>query len=535
MKTTSITTCILSFLLMTGCLKDEGNYEYTEVSEPTWLFPFGEQIYIYEGDSVFYKAAFRFEKDSAERLADLRYEWVLNGVVISEQRDLNMSGDSIIKKLNLPSFPESFITGTFNVIEKSTGIRYMCERLYNICPRYSNGMWMILSEDGGNARLSYQSKKMKNINGLQQAEYQTGIDFYKQKNGAAIPGTPRRMLWHEAPHISPAVGAVTVVTDQAAYEVNCENFIKSGELKDQFLDGTPSDFKVSDIYYGGIISFVATEDGRLFRRMMSEDWLGGKYISEPYVIDNRGSEVRHFGQGISIQSKSYNTGFPCYDELNRRMMLINFSNPKGKIYPVTPDNGEHALEVWNMPEGCEVLRLSEWGDLMGLNWGSDQGFVMIFNQEGRTYMSQFRLNTSNPNYYARCIANETDSVKPFPGGNLDQESLFLTTSDEEYMPLRTYIFYTKGNELRYVDRANGTDHPVYNFNAKITAIRYATYYSDWLPNYTEIAIGLANGDFMMLNIADLKNPYVIEKSRVNVGGPVREVAQISRPDIRDYY
>ncbi|MEG2229113.1 MAG: PKD-like family lipoprotein [Odoribacter sp.] len=541
MKKILIIMSVFFSFLLAGCLKDEGNYKYADVSEPTWKFPYGEQINVYEGDSIKYKSAFSFEKDSAERCENVRYEWILNGVVFSEQRDLCMSGDTLIKKLNLKSFPKSFLTGTFNVIEKSTGIRYMYKLLMNILPRYSKGTWMILSENGGNSQLSCQLKKIKNVDGERKIEYELLQDIYRQKNGGEeIPGKPLKMLWHEAKHLSAAVGAVTVVTDQAAYEVNCENFVKSGELKDQFLDGTPTNFKVSDVYYGSIISFIATEDGRLFRRMMSSDWLGGKYISEPYLIDSKRSEVRHFGQGINYEYNSA-LGFPCYDELNRRVMMINFYHPQGKIYPVTADAGHHALPIWNMENGCEILRLSEYGNdpYDYENYGI-QKLMMIFNKEGQTYMSNFRLKTdAYSSLYAYCLENKADSVCLFPGGNLDENTLFLTTASGYYsldFSVVHSIFYSKGSELRYVSRLDNSDNSLFSFKAKITAMRFAKGSNEYgEPVYTEIAVGLENGDFMLLNIADISKPYIVEQSRVNLGGPIKQVAQISDPFSVDYY
>ena len=527
--------CILVAWVMTGCLKDEGNYNYAEVSAPTWLFEPAEQIYIYQGDSVKYKSAFRFEKDSAERLANVRYEWTLNGVVLSEERNLWMSGDSIIKKLNLTEYPDGFMEGFFNVVEKSTGVKYMCKRLFNIYPRYSRGTWLILSENGTDSRLSCQLKKLGGESN--QASYETIQDVYKQLNGNDIPGHPRRMIWHEARNISPSVGAMTIVTDKVAYELNCETLQKTGELQDQFQDGTPADFKVSDVYYSGIMSFIATEDGRLFRRMMADSWLGGKYLTEPYVVDGKGAEVRRFGHGAIPWN---GMGFPCYDEKNGRVMMINFDRPKGKIYPVTPDGGEHTLKVWAMDKDVDILRLCTMKDLDGIDYYSNDLCLMIYNQNGKTYMHNFILNTNPPYNYAYCMS-DTQEPKLFPGGNLDHETIFLTTIDESAkwyggVPLYRYLLYTRGNQLRYLDKDNDMDYPIITFEAKVTAARYAAYSESYgAQPYNEIAVGLENGDFMIVNINDISAAYIIKASKVNVSGAVREIAQISIPNIPDYY
>ncbi len=65
-----------------------------------------------------------------------------------------------------------------------------------------------------------------------------------------------------------------ILTDQVAYEVNVQNMMKVDEVKDQFLDGAPADFKIAAMREKGSpvvpalgegsASFIVTEDGRLF-------------------------------------------------------------------------------------------------------------------------------------------------------------------------------------------------------------------------------------------------------------------------------
>ncbi|MEG2556605.1 MAG: hypothetical protein RSA53_11025, partial [Odoribacter sp.] len=186
-------------------------------------------------------------------------------------------------------------------------------------------------------------------------------------------------------------------------------------------------------------------------------------------------------------------------------------------------------------------RLSEYGNdpYDYENYGI-QKLMMIFNKEGQTYMSNFRLKTdAYSSLYAYCLENKADSVCLFPGGNLDENTLFLTTASGYYsldFSVVHSIFYSKGSELRYVSRLDNSDHSLFSFKAKITAMRFAKGSNEYgEPVYTEIAVGLENGDFMLLNIADISNPYIVEQSRVNLGGPIKQVAQISDPFSVDYY
>ena len=102
-------------------------------------------------------------------------------------------------------------------------------------------------------------------------------------NGS-IPGKPLMMVKSPSTNISP-LGATTIITDQVAYVISNESLLKVSELKDEFLDGTPANFQVVSRRDADHYTFVATKDGRVFRRVMSENFLGGKFLTEPYYIE----------------------------------------------------------------------------------------------------------------------------------------------------------------------------------------------------------------------------------------------------------
>lgn len=143
-----------------------------------------------------------------------------------------------------------------------------------------------------------------------------------------------------------------------------------GEVKDQFLDGTPPNFVVSDLrekspnYPGqdGACIFVATKDRRVFYRMKSPNYLGGQYLTEPYVIDDRGYKITKFGHS------KYGGVIPCYDEKNRRVVMATTwrdggsfpgDNPSIWRTRIVPIKTHYNVPVSGFPEGTEVLYLTE--------------------------------------------------------------------------------------------------------------------------------------------------------------------------------
>ncbi len=527
MKTKYILLSLFSAWLLAGCFEDEGNYSYLPESAPTFLFKSPNHIYCYEDDTTIMKGSFRFNtSDSLERMADLSYEWKLNGVVLCTEKDFNVPTNEAMDKLGLTEYPSSFLVGTYSVIENSTGLRYMTKVLYNFIPKYGKGNWMILSKDGENSKLSYQRLIKKNNGNKVDTTFENTIGIFQKMNGEIIPGTPRKLLDHLAPSISVYSLATLVLTDKVAYEVSNENLKKANDLKDEFLDGTPANFSIVDAFYSNRITFLVAEDGRLFRRLFSENYLGGKFLTEPYEIDSKGYEVDFIGNG---QTSNWTSQRLAYDRKNHRVLTINHSTvaaSMGAIFPVTFVGTGHAVTPWDMGENSEVLAISEKGD----EWLSPYTlklYRMVYNEDGKTYIGDFVLDINPPAYYALAINNSNVKKTESPV-QLTKDNKILITSSNSAGNYAKFIFYTKGNELRYIDCANNYREGLFMmFDAKITAIHY-----DIGSNkHKEFGVGLANGDFMRVDIRDKNNPFVIKKSVFNVGG---EIVDVSTTGSRDY-
>lgn len=317
-------------------------------------------------------------------------------------------------------------------------------------------------------------------------------DVYKTVNGNDIPGKPITLAKSLAKNVG-SLGSTTILTDQVAYVINNENMVKVSELKDEFLDGAPENLHVVDRHDCDNYTYITTRDGRIFRRIMSENYLGGKFISEPYSVDRNGYKVLTFGHAVSNKNP-----VPCYDEKNGRVLMNRFRyeymfNPfrsieVNTIEPVSKGAGnkENLPPVWGMPEGTEVLYLSRYNtrDYSG-EW-----YTIFYNDpDGKTYMGDFALSNTN-------ICKEVTGTRvwPFPGGNLDKSSLFLT-SVYYYGPQKVVV-YTKGNEVRYIDRnRNNADHSFLQFDSKVTYIGYITYQGYY--DYNKLMVGLENGKFFI--------------------------------------
>lgn len=519
MKTLYSIGFLVSILLLYGCYKDQGNYEYQELNEPTWLHNhLSTPLYIttYAGDTAKHQPRFDFGADSAEILKHMRYEWRFRGILLSEERDFWMPSDTLINKLNLPFSETSGSNGSFTIIDTRTGVKHMVRTWVTIRPKFYQGDWLILSENNANSKLSFYKKKSR----TGYIEYTLHDNLFEQVNGQQLLGTPRRLRYSQARDISVPVGATSVITSQGAYVVNNENFQLVSEYKNEFLDGTPVNFNVSNIFHSRLLAYVATEDGRLFRRVLSANWLGGKFLTEPYVIDAKGYKVTDFGFGKTAQTSQIS---PTYDELNRRVMMIQMVQPF-RVMPVTwIPTTSHPTPIWNMPEGTEILYLGAARHKTAP--GTADLFTMVYNDvNGNTRMADFVANRADGLLLEHVAAADI----PFPGGNVLAGTKFLGTADT-YM--QNYFFYTKGNELRYINRINESDQAFMNFDAKITDVKYAAYNI----NYKQICLGFENGDFFMVDISSVQEPKIMPQTRVNVGGKIVDIMEIRTDTFTDAY
>lgn len=547
MKSIRLYIILFLFGLLTGCFEDEGNYSYEEINPPLWSDNFNtsspKRMFGYAGDGEVMKfrgsKMFTWETDSAMRAEEVRYEWKIKGVVISEELDFDMPTDEVVKKIGLTRYSNDVGEwGTFSVIEKKTGITFPARLFVYFYPPFAPNDWFILSENGDKSKVSVISPRTVLENGKETFNYKLKEDVYATINGHDIPGKPKDLVMETSRDVS-AGGACVILTDQVAYEVNVQTMTKVDEVKDQFLDGAPADFKIaamrekapsSPSFGEGAASFIVTEDGRLFTRMRSANYLVGKYLTEPYYIDANGYEITMLGHS------TYGQNIPCYDAKNRRIVMATTWREdvgedmynKTSVYKtrVIPLKTHQTVPVSEFAEGTEMLYLS-------------QKHHIPFSYEQTTLL--FTAYYNDPNYPATLVGdfgfdNRSASFQ-FNGFErwfrlpvkLDASSVFLVSStyrSSTYAEDAKYRdFYSVGNELYFVQRAADwmdTSVRFLKFNAtipsKITSLAYAFFDLD------QLWIGCEDGTIQAYDIRNINSPVLLFEK--NVGGKVASIKQI---------
>ena len=457
---------IMVLLLLAGCLDDDGTYKYKELERPVWETSFIEQQ-VRSGEIVNFRATpyFSWAKDSSRRASEVRYEWKYNGVILGEEADFEVSAEEVLKKTGITKFDGKEKYGSFSIIEKEGGQIYTIPVHFKFLSTYSSKDWFVISEKDGNTHLG-MLRMNRGENGWEIAFKE---DLYKEANGEDMLGHPLSIHSADGARNIGSLGSVTVFTDQQAYEINCENIRKVGNLEDAPVEGRvvlrKDNFDVYAIGFYGMHTYIVGEDGCVYRRVMSKNGLAGSFETEPLFLDTKGYQISHFGQCLKDFDDQ---GIPCYDAKNRRIIFISFYYTMdevtyeqyllSKLVAAVPQAGttvSGCAQIWDMPEGTKPLHL--WNIFE--RYASFYKVGMIYNDAaGNT-----RLTVAVTDMATRNIVPDEGNIDmEFPGGKLDETSCILTSSapDESYYAKTGFILYSKGNEIRYVNVGDKfSDHP----------------------------------------------------------------------------
>ncbi len=537
-------------LMLASCFSDDGNYEYESLKPPTWLDNFMDspiQVLVYGGRPVRLDGSRYFnwgKLDSLQRSQEVRYEWRMNGKVYSTELKEEMTTDEFLKRMGLEEMPVKEQSGDFSIIEKSSGVTFKVKCTLFFKPAIGGGDFVVYSAMGANMpnvgkltvfRLNYLKEKGKLKENFEFGKYV--VDN--------VPGTPRSLDVAVAKNVG-AAGSLTLITEEGdAMVYNAGNLKKEWDLSSQFADGTPDNFKVSgrkDQEDGGMntpaLTWVATKDGRLFSRQFGKNYLGGKFISDPYYIDSLGYKITKFGHtnwGV--------TNVPCYDEKNRRVVLATTTNSsdfyKYRSFVVTLHSDQFYSPAEKMPEDANVYYLTTMnGDEYRDNRNS--WFQAYYTTEGKSMVACFAVDN-----YARRLTYTMNYMSPYeiPGHLFTNETVFLTASGEQLSGNSSKAYtdlFSEGMDIYAIQRdGNRTTFganeitikkiPLEGITSKITYMVYDVtgYWVGLDHEYPHLVVGCENGDVLIYYAVPVAHPRLMKK--YNVGGRVCAIKQVAMP------
>lgn len=536
---------VLTPLLLVSCFSDDGNYDYKSLEPPHWIeHPTDKPIQIYgRGGSMMVvdgSKAFNWgELDSLKRSQEVRYEWTYNGRVICDKLTEEMPTEEFMKRCGLTEYPiESFLTGEFAIIEKATGVTFKALTTIRLEPPIGNRDFLIYAEKKDQPTAGTISVMtlhyLKKPDGGLKKDY-----FMKPYFVDNIAGTPKELVISDAKNVS-ASGSVTIITKEGDAQVfNPTTMKKVWDVSSQFSEGTPPNFKVSarrdqepaTAASQPAFTWIATQDGRIFTRQTGKNYLGGKFITEPYYLDEKGYKITSFGHtlwGI--------TSIPCYDEKNRRVLLAtSLENPNHyttyrSFMTVLSYPGWEGAPIMNMPEDSEVFYLTNMNS-SSWYWDSNNSWYQIYyNTGGKSMVGTFAVDNRG-----RRLVPPRLYYQPFEvtGHTFNKETVFLTAATPRYRGnVKSRIdLFSEGTNIYGIERSsswaastvNIYQLPFKGITSKITCMTYDRA-DNYAADYMHLIVGCENGDVLVYLVLPLQNPQLAEK--YNVGGRVASVKQL---------
>ena len=537
-------------LMLASCFSDEGNYEYESLKPPTWLDNFMNrpiQVLVYGGRNVKLDGSRYFnwgKLDSLQRSQEVRYEWRMNGKVFSDQLKEEMTTDEFLKRMGLEEMPVKEQSGDFSIIEKSSGVTFKVKCTLFFKPAIGGGDFVVYSAKSPTETNVGKLTVFRLVYINEKGRLKQNYDFGRYVLND-IPGTPKTLDVAVAKNVG-AAGSLTVITEEGDATVyNAGNLKKEWELSSQFADGIPDNFKVSgrkDQEDGGLntpaSTWVVTKDGRLFSRQFGKNYLGGKFLSEPYYIDSLGYKITKFGHtnwGV--------TNIPCYDEKNRRVVLATSVNSsdfyKYRSFVATLHSNQFYSPAEKMPADAKVYYLTT---MNGAEYRDNRNswFQAYYTTQGKSMVACFAVDN-----YGRRLTYTMNYMSPYevPGHLFTDETVFLTASGEHLTGSSSKAYtdlFSEGKDLYAIERDGNRTYfgasevtikqiPLEGITSKITCMVYDVmdYWMGLDGEYPHLVVGCENGDVLIYYAVPVTHPRLMKK--YNVGGRVSTIKQVAMP------
>ena len=537
-------------LMLASCFSDEGNYEYESLKPPTWLDNFMNrpiQVLVYGGRNVKLDGSRYFnwgKLDSLQRSQEVRYEWRMNGKVFSDQLKEEMTTDEFLKRMGLEEMPVKEQSGDFSIIEKSSGVTFKVKCTLFFKPAIGGGDFVVYSAKSPTETNVGKLTVFRLVYINEKGRLKQNYDFGRYVLND-IPGTPKTLDVAVAKNVG-AAGSLTVITEEGDATVyNAGNLKKEWELSSQFADGIPDNFKVSgrkDQQDGGLntpaSTWVVTKDGRLFSRQFGKNYLGGKFLSEPYYIDSLGYKITKFGHtnwGV--------TNIPCYDEKNRRVVLATSVNSsdfyKYRSFVATLHSNQFYSPAEKMPADAKVYYLTT---MNGAEYRDNRNswFQAYYTTQGKSMVACFAVDN-----YGRRLTYTMNYMSPYevPGHLFTDETVFLTASGEHLTGSSSKAYtdlFSEGKDLYAIERDGNRTYfgasevtirqiPLEGITSKITCMVYDVmdYWMGLDGEYPHLVVGCENGDVLVYYAVPVTHPRLMKK--YNVGGRVSTIKQVAMP------
>ncbi len=421
MKSKIIFIGVLNILLLYGCLKDKGNYDYKEINKVK-IYYSAYTAFAILGDAVEIEAILRFENKSDT--TRFKYEWNVNGEIVSHGKVLKYVGKQI----------GSFY-GQFTVIDTITGFRQIGRNVMIVVNSPYNKGWAILSKKNGQTEISQINLKTQGTDVV----YYPFYNIYKTANEENIQGEPIALIEHYSGSKGPEI-LVMLEGGEGSMELDGKTMKRTIYTSQEFIDGYPEDFSIKDVSYLQYTNVILDRKGNIYTRYIKKPNNGfhqTAYNSTPVYIP-KGMKITHL-----IHSNFNKTNhLMMFDEKNRRFLVMGSGTPShsGEISELfyNAEYPQNYIPLDNTGEN-KLLYASAYNQIFG---GCE--YMVIFKTPENKYIYQtFAVEFGSSLKKLRIPSK--DFYKDISEADITDKTIFWR------LKTRNFLFFTGGidNDILY--------------------------------------------------------------------------------------
>jgi len=452
--------------LMTSCLEDNGNYDYTKLKEvsitglnDSYRFVLQQPVSLTPNVSTDINSS------------NLSYDWRIGNDTIAKTPSLNYTFN---KTLNTTD------PLTFEVYDKTTNVRYLKRMTIAVVSPFNTG-WLILSDANGKPVLSFQSYEQDSV---------YYADAYKTVNNESLTGKAKyvKQLRYSDYNTGAVYDRVSVVCqDGKSPELDGITLLKKKYYEDEYKGtGTFSIGAInSENYYTDAAMFIIN-GGKIYEK--TPGGVGtpddGKY-QYPLYGDDKGYSV------ANTYAKAYYNYYFMVDELNKRYVWFTQSSLSAKVTSLTYDT-KNSVQGVN-PDAIE-------GSSVWIGRDNNSRNISILKTPAGKYILEAFTCTWDAVF--SCVAHYE-----IPDGVINDESCFAAQYSSPYVMIGT------GNDLyalnlNALSEGSAAVNKIRTYDGKITAMQYVY---DANKSINEFALSIYNGSTSSLFVV---NPTLISNGQI---------------------
>lgn len=435
---------------LTGCLSDDGNYNYTELDDVEISGVPESARFILQTPQTISPIIVTNTNES-----DLEYCWRISSDTLCKTREFNYTFTEVPVRNEL----------TFDVRNKRTDVRYSKVVKATVVSPFTSG-WLVLTDYEGKSKLAFQSLED------QKTLFQ---DVYKYVNGTEMNGQPVmvKQIRYQDGNTGAWVDRVSVLNKGGkSPELDGVSMIHTYNYEDQFKNGNvPQPAYISSEYYRfDYTTAIIGADGSMYGKAngSGSDSKDGYFVA-PYVEDGLGYEMAPALARLNGQCFGY-------DRKNHRFVQFTQSYLSTPI--TAPVYGTSAVSTDVFP-----------GELvwMGATLFEYDNFYAVLKNNGKYYLYSFSYGYDNATY---SFNTKVLSCEELPDGTVSDNSKFQIRND------KNYLFVSNGNVLKAINMSTcGTGNvaveDIATFGGAILDMQYCI---DSTMKLNEFGVAIDGGD-----------------------------------------